>query len=226
MAAPTAVLGVPIGATRGAESRSGAWKVVQALECPVAAAALALLAPVLAMVAAAIFLLSRRSPFVAHRRVGQYGQPLWTLKFRTMWPRGTACSTTPRWIEYIVDETGPREKGSRDPRVTHWFARLCRRFSVDELPQLIHIVSGKMSFVGPRPLTQTELLVHYGERSVEVLQVKPGITGLWQVKGRNRLTYRQRVRFDLFYVRAASTALYLHVLLRTIPCVLTGRDSW
>lgn len=83
-----------------------------------------------------------------------------------------------------------------------------------------------MSLVGPRPLTRSELRSYYGPNANELLEVKPGITGLWQVMGRNRLTYSQRRRLDLFYVRKRSVGLYLAILARTIPRVLTGKDSW
>lgn len=219
-------IGFPAEFTTPAETRSGVWKAVQATERLAALAALVLLLPILVVVAGAILLLSRRAPLVAHLRVGRYGQPLWILKLRTMWPREHPDPWDLRWVDYIVEEPGLQPKACGDPRVTHPFAKLCRRYSIDEIPQLIHVAAGQMSLVGPRPLTRTELLTHYGNQSTEVLQFKPGITGLWQVKGRNRLTYRQRVRLDLFYVRAASAALYLHVLWLTIPCVLRGKDAW
>ncbi len=219
-------VGFPAELTRPAQARTGVWKAVQIAERLAASFALILLLPFLAAVAGTILLLSRRAPFVAHLRVGRYGNPLWILKFRTMWPSEPAAGWDLRWIEHIVEEPGLQQKASGDPRVTHAFAKLCRRYSIDEVPQLIHVAAGQMSLVGPRPLTRTELLTHYGVRSTEVLQIKPGITGLWQVKGRNRLTYRQRARFDLFYVRADSAALYLHVLWLTIPCVLRGKDAW
>jgi len=187
---------------------------------------LAALAPLLVALGAAISILSRNGPLIAHRRIGRYGQSFWVLKFRTMWPAAGIGPARARWIERIVDEEGPRRKARCDPRVTHWLARLCRRFSLDETPQLLHVIAGHMSLVGPRPLTQTELRVYYGAKAAEVLDRKPGLTGLWQVMGRNRLTYRQRRRLDLFYVRKASALLYLMVLARTVPLVVFGKDSW
>ncbi len=121
---------------------------------------------------------------------------------------------------------GPESKGFGDPRVTSRFARFCRRFSIDELPQLINVLRGEMSLVAPRPLTRTELIQHYGFDAAEVLRVKPGITGLWQVAGRNRLTYAERRELDLFLVRNnGSLKLYFTILLRTIPAVLKGQDG-
>jgi lipopolysaccharide/colanic/teichoic acid biosynthesis glycosyltransferase len=171
-----------------------------------------------------IFALSRRTPLVAHQRIGQYGHPFWTLKFRTMWP---APPRKRSWlVERILEEPGPDLKAETDPRVTSWFARFCRRRSIDELPQLFHVVAGEMSLVGPRPLTREELRRHYGAGAPEVLCVKPGITGLWQVAGRSRLTYAQRRRLDLFMVRKRSPRLYFEILRRTVPQVLSGRNAW
>jgi lipopolysaccharide/colanic/teichoic acid biosynthesis glycosyltransferase len=121
----------------------------------------------------------------------------------------------------------PRDrKPADDPRVTSRFARICRRFSIDELPQLMHVVSGTMALVGPRPLTREELDRHYGTDAPEVLSVRPGLTGLWQVLGRSRLTYPQRRRLDLFLVRHDSVALRISILVRTAVQVPAGKDAW
>ena len=109
--------------------------------------------------------------------------------------------------------------------MTSPLALFCRRFSLDELPQLIHVLSGRMRLVGPRPITHEEWNEHYGPLAVEVLSVSPGMTGLWQVVGRNRLTYGQRRRLDLFYARHRGPQLDLLLLLRTPARVLSGRDA-
>lgn len=173
----------------------------------------------------AVRMLSKRSPLIAHRRLGLNGEPFWILKLRTMWDQGPNPQTG-GWVEYLADTEVPVLKGAPDPRVTSRLAELCRRYSVDELPQLLQVVSGKLSLVGPRPLTQPELDSYYGADSSEVLAVRPGLTGLWQVMGRNRLTYAQRRRLDLFLVRKCSLGLYLRILLRTPWRVLSGRDAW
>ncbi len=111
-------------------------------------------------------------------------------------------------------------------RVACRFARWCRRYSIDELPQLLHVLRGEMSLVGPRPITQGELARYYGNDAAEVLELRPGITGLWQSTGRNRLTYRQRRRLDLSLVRRYSLRLYLIILWRTIPRALSGKGAW
>ena len=173
----------------------------------------------------AVRALSGRSPLIAHRRLGLNGEPFWILKLRTMWDKPRR-QTAPGWIEYLSDTDVPVIKCAPDPRVTNRMAAFCRRYSVDELPQLLQVVSGRMCLVGPRPLTSRELDAYYGADCSEVLSVRPGLTGLWQVMGRNRLTYAQRRRLDLFFVRKCGLGLYLRILLRTPGRVLTGRDAW
>jgi lipopolysaccharide/colanic/teichoic acid biosynthesis glycosyltransferase len=189
-----------------------------------AALALGPCLPAISIAGVVIRMLSGRSPLVAHKRVGLNGEQFWMLKLRTMWD-GAASGEGPRLIEFLDAPPVPASKRGRDPRVSSRFAAICRKFSIDELPQLIHIIAGRMSFIGPRPLTPEELETHYGETAREILQVSPGITGLWQVLGRNRLTYPQRRRLDLFFVRKRSFALSAWILLRTPARVLSGRNS-
>jgi lipopolysaccharide/colanic/teichoic acid biosynthesis glycosyltransferase len=203
----------------------GIWNFIRPLERIASVLTLVLLSPLIALTAAAIATLSRRSPLVAHLRVGQFGMPFWTLKFRTMWGEAAGAGRG-GFIEYIVDECGPEYKRSPDPRVSSAFARFCRQFSIDELPQLVNVVRGEMSLVGPRPVTNGELKRHYGTDAAEMLLIKPGITGLWQVMGRSRLSFDRRRELDLFLVRNRSLRLYLTILTRTIPAVLKGKDGW
>ncbi len=203
------------------------WQAVEIGERVGSAVLLAAISPVLGASALAVSLLSRRTPLIAHRRVGWCGSTLWMLKLRTMWVHDSPLPENgPRWIEYIHDDEGPENKRDLDPRVTNCFARFCRRHSLDELPQLWHVISGEMSLVGPRPLTATELDRHYGAAADEILQVKPGLAGLWQVSGRNRLSYAERRNLDLKLVRNRSLRTYLWVLLHAIPEVLRGTNSW
>lgn len=146
------------------------------------------------------------------------------IKLRTMW--GEKARTADRWIERITADSAGDTKDPGDPRVPNWFARFCRRHSIDETPQLWHVIRGEMSLVGPRPVTAEELRRYYGADAEEMLQVKPGLAGLWQISGRNRLTYEERKRLDLEYVRCRSLRMYLKVLLRTIPEVMAGKNSW
>jgi exopolysaccharide production protein ExoY len=196
---------------------------IGAVERLAAVVLLAAVAPALLVCALVIILASRRSPFIAHRRVGWRGETLWMIKLRTMW--GDEGGRSVPWIQRVAEET-PEHKDAGDPRIGNGFARFCRRHSVDEIPQLWHVARGEMSMVGPRPLTPGELDKYYGVEAAELLQVKPGLAGLWQISGRNRLSYRQRKQLDLRYVRERSAAMYLKILLRTMPEVLWGANSW
>ena len=192
-----------------------------------AAVLLVLLSPLVLASGLIVALLSQRSPLIAHRRVGWRGADLWVLKLRSMWGHeGVSAQDRWQWIESIDGPSGPELKQARDPRVPNGFARFLRRHSIDEIPQFWHVVRGEMSLVGPRPMTAIELRDFYGADSEEILQVKPGIAGLWQVSGRNRLTYAQRRELDLKLVRARSMRLYAEVLLRTVGEVCSGSNSW
>ena len=180
--------------------------------------------PVLAASAAAIALMSGRTPLIAHRRVGWRGNPLWMLKLRTMWgPSAGLAGHRTRWVEYIDDEVGPRRKQADDPRVPSRFARFCRRHSIDELPQLWHVIRGEMALVGPRPATESEVHSYYGPDAGTVLAVKPGLAGLWQISGRNRLTNQQRCELDLHFVRHRSLFMYVRIVALTLPELVRGR---
>ncbi len=209
---------------RAAELPSPGWGAITLVERFTAAVMLTVLLPLLAAAGVVIWLLSRRPPLIAHARVGRGGSTMWVLKLRSMWPRN------PKWqrgvVERLRKDSVPELKSPHDPRITSRFAALCRKYSIDELPQLWHVLEGKMSLVGPRPMTADELLEHYGPDAAKVLCVKPGLTGLWQVRGRSKLNYHQRRRLDLFLVRKASARLYLAILLATIPRVLSGKDAW
>jgi len=124
-----------------------------------------------------------------------------------------------------VSNTIPATKNGEDDRITSRFAAWCRKHSIDELPQLYHIVRGEMSFVGPRPITRGELEEHYGPSMETVLSLRPGLTGLWQMMGRSRLTYAKRKRLDLMLARCASPGLYFRILFSSVPKVLRGHDA-
>jgi lipopolysaccharide/colanic/teichoic acid biosynthesis glycosyltransferase len=141
-----------------------------------------------------------------------------------MWRRGARAGRFS--IVEDLPDIPPGLKRKEDERVTSPFAAWCRRYSLDELPQLVHIIRGEMSFVGPRPITRSELDVYYGSYAPEVLSLRPGLTGLWQVMGRNRLTYSQRRRLDILLVRRASPRLFLTILFRTVPCVFRGYGAY
>ena len=183
--------------------------------------------PVLIPAAIVTRILSRRSPFIAHLRIGQNGHLLWVWKLRTMWQRNEPVSA---WeigcVQRIASDPPLDIKPKCDPRITSRFAQFCRRHSIDELPQLFHVLRGQMSLVGPRPLTRAELVRHYAGKADDILALKPGLTGYWQTQGRSRLSYPERVAMDLQLVRDLSVRVYFELLLRTIPELVRGRNSW
>ena len=193
-----------------------------------AAVLLIALSPVILATALLILILSGRCPWIAHRRVGRYGTALWVPKLRTMWECRDRLTPFSRFfsVEYIDDDNGPALKAPEDERVGSRFARFCRRHSLDELPQLLLVLTGRMSLVGPRPVTLGELSLIYGPDAGRVLIAKPGLSGLWQVSGRNRLTLSERRVLDLQSAHNHSWRLYLTILLRTIPEILSGRNTW
>ena len=129
-------------------------------------------------------------------------------------------------MDYIDDQTGPSLKGQDDPRVGSRFERFCRCHWLEELLQFAHVLLGQMSLVGPRPVTASELVEMYGSRGEEIVRVKPGLFGLWQVCGRSRLTARERCRLELACARDRSRASYLRILMRTIPEIFIGESAW
>jgi lipopolysaccharide/colanic/teichoic acid biosynthesis glycosyltransferase len=202
------------------------WVLVNLLERIAATLLLLALLPFFLAVAALVLILSRRSPFVAHRRVGRNGCELWVLKFRTMWDDSGSPLRRHIFVERVSTGSELELKHSTDPRITSRFAALCRKYSVDELPQLWHVLRGDMALIGPRPLTAQELVTFYGSDAGVLLLVRPGLSGLWQVNGRSRLTLEERRRLDLFMLENWSLRLYLQILRATVPCVLSGRNAW
>ncbi len=202
------------------------WKVTGLLERFAACMLLIVVSPVLLLAAVTIMILSRRSPLIMHRRVGHRGRDIWLLKLRTMWPAARAGHCFLPFIEPVSGELAADVKSELDPRVTSRFAAFCRKHSIDEYPQLWQVVKGEIALVGPRPLTAQEIQTYYGDTAIEFLSVKPGLTGLWQVRGRSRLKRTQRTRLDLFMIRRWSLSLYLMILAATVPSVLTGKDAW
>ena len=173
--------------------------------------ALVLLSPVFAIVAV---LIKRDSPgpvFYRGCRVGRNGREFAILKFRTM----KECPESYR---------GPRVTAQDDPRITR-FGRRLRRAKINELPQLWNVLKGEMSLVGPRPFLPEQAKM-YGRVLDLYVQVRPGITGLWQVNGRNRLSFQQRVDCDLAYFESWSLLLDISILVRTPLAVLSQRGAY
>jgi exopolysaccharide production protein ExoY len=160
-----------------------------------------------------------------HRRVGRNGQAFYCLKFRTMVPdadrvlRDLLEGHPELKAEWLRDH-----KLRIDPRITA-VGRFLRRTSLDELPQLWNVVRGQMSMVGPRPVVREELL-RYGRHLNRYLSARPGLTGMWQVMGRNNTDYRRRVVLDVYYIRRRSVTLDLYILLKTTRVVLCGSGAY
>lgn len=188
----------------------------------VAVLLLLLAAPVFAIVALAVLLEDRGPVFFRQERVGANGIPFRMIKFRTM----VVGADTRRAELAALNEVegGTLFKMSRDPRVTRIGATL-RRYSIDELPQLLNVLGGSMSLVGPRPPLPEEVATYAADARRRLL-VRPGMTGLWQVSGRSDLSWEEAVRLDLRYVENWSPALDLTILWKTVGAVLTGRGAY
>jgi exopolysaccharide production protein ExoY len=186
---------------------------------------LILVLPFLMITLIVIMIESPGSPIFVQRRVGRYGSPFGLIKLRTMVPRAED-----RLREYLAQDAALGEEWRRvrklrvDPRVTR-VGRFLRRFSLDEIPQLINVLFGQMSLVGPRPVPAEEGRL-FGASWPLVLSVRPGLTGLWAVSGRSDLSYPERVALEAGYVRACSLHADLRIIARTIPWVLQGRGSY
>jgi lipopolysaccharide/colanic/teichoic acid biosynthesis glycosyltransferase len=160
--------------------------------------------------------------FFRQERIGQDGRPFHMVKFRTMVPDAD------RSLHALLAERGeeftPLYKPDDDPRITP-IGRVMRRYSLDELPQLVNVFRGEMSLVGPRPQIDAEVAL-YDNAASRRLIAKPGMTGLWQVSGRSRLSWEQSVRLDLYYLENWSMAVDLVILLRTVRAVVRpGADT-
>lgn len=185
------------------------------------AAALVLLAPLLLAVAVAIKVTSRGPVFFTQARVGRSGEVFNFVKFRSM--RTNAAYEKPQLRE-LNEKDGPIFKIRNDPRITS-VGRWIRKLSIDELPQLAHVLSGKMSLVGPRPHLPEEVAA-YDARAYRRLSVKPGITCIWQVSGRADLDFDTWIDLDLEYIDQWSLGLDLALLVRTVPAVLGGKGAY
>ena len=186
-------------------------------------AVLGLGSPVLLFLALLVKLSSPGPVFYVQRRVGRGYQRFGCIKFRTMRPDADAVLAKVLEEDPALRAEYERDfKLKRDPRITS-IGRFLRRSSLDELPQFLNVLRGEMSVVGPRPIVDKEL-VRYGDYMDEVASVRPGLTGLWQVSGRNNLSYKKRVKLDLAYARGRSFRLDLAIILRTFGVLLLPMD--
>lgn len=199
--------------------------IKRSIDITLASIGILLGAPILLTIALLVKLGSKGPVFYGHTRIGVKGRRFSAWKYRTMYINGDELLRERlREDQAAKAEWQEDQKLRDDPRVTP-IGRFLRKWSLDELPQIWNVLCGDMSLVGPRPIVNSEA-VRYGESFDLYKSVKPGITGLWQVSGRNDTTYEERVRFDSYYVRNWSPWLDLHILARTAKVVLTGQGAY
>jgi exopolysaccharide production protein ExoY len=210
-----------------AASHGSAWDraVKRAMDIVGSVVLLVLLLPVALLIALAIAVESRGPVVFVQKRAGRGGKPFSLVKFRTMVRNGDAALAE----ALANDEELRREweqwrKLRHDPRVTR-VGRFLRRFSLDELPQILNVLIGNMSLVGPRPVMEDELR-YFGDLADAVLAVRPGLTGRWAVSGRSEVSYAERVELEYDYATTWSPLGDIGILLRTIPAVFRGHGAY
>lgn len=190
----------------------------------IALTTLILMAPIMALIALLIYLTMGGPIFFSQQRIGYNRKAFRCLKFRSM-----VTNADERLAALLAQDPeaahswATTQKLKHDPRVT-WLGHLLRKSSLDELPQLINILRGEMSCIGPRPIIQEEL-ERYGPHARDYAMAKPGLTGLWQVNGRSNTSYDHRVECDRYYVNNWSLALDFNILFRTVPAVLKFNET-
>lgn len=216
-----------IPSPRFGRRRSGGARPIgtpRAFDLTIALLALIFLLPLLTIISLSIRLFDRGPILFSHQRLGKGGVPFGCLKFRTM-----VTDADVRLAHLLQHDLAAREewnisqKLTHDPRVTP-LGRFLRASSLDELPQLVNVLRGEMSLVGPRPIVAAER-PFYGRRFKAYAAVRPGISGLWQISGRSNTSYRRRVACDVVYCRRRGLVTDLTVLVMTIPAVLSARGA-
>ncbi len=216
---------VPGGTRQGLRKLSADNLLTEAMNMSLALVALLVLAPVMLAVAFAVFAQDGGPVLFAHRRIGRGGRYFYCLKFRSM-----AVDAEQRLADLLANDPVARAEWERDhklrkdPRVTR-LGEFLRKSSLDELPQLFNVLRGEMSLVGPRPIVDAEV-PKYGRRFESYCAVKPGITGLWQVSGRNDTSYRARVAMDCVYARQRNVLMDGRIIAATVPAVLMRKGSY
>ena len=181
--------------------------------------------PLMLLIALAVYVANPGPILFKQKRVGRYGRMFYCYKFRTM-----ATDAEARLEAVLASDPAARAEWERDhklkndPRIVG-IGRFLRKSSLDELPQIFNVFKGEMSLVGPRPIVAAEKL-KYGRYISYYCAVRPGITGLWQINGRNDVSYRRRVAFDVIYAKKSKTVDYIRILLMTVPSVLASRGSY
>ncbi len=179
--------------------------------------------PLFLIISLLIKLSSRGPIFFFQERIGKNNIPFKCIKFRTMYPEAKdILQNLLKRDSKLKREFEETHKIKNDPRITK-IGKLLRKTSLDELPQLINVLRNEMSIIGPRPIVKDEKK-KYGKNLKKVLSIKPGLTGLWQVSGRNNLTYKKRVMLDLNYVKNYNLLMDIRILIRTFGVILFPLD--
>lgn len=195
------------------------------LDISVAIIALIMLSPLFIVISLLVKLSDGGPVFYSHKRIGLTGSTFGCLKFRSM-----SVNAAARLNEVLKTDPAARDEWEKsrklkvDPRIT-FIGNILRRSSIDELPQLINVLRGEMSLVGPRPITAEEL-PRYGEHISAYLSSRPGLTGHWQISGRSDVSYEHRVSLDLYYITNWSLWLDVTILVKTIPALLSQKGSY
>jgi len=213
--------GVPLVGVREVSMNKSALLIKRIIDVAGAAVGLALATPLLFLIALAVRLDSPGPIIFRQPRVGLGGRIFWMYKFRSMHEDAGEEQET---LVHMNEAKGPIFKIRRDPRLTR-VGRFLRRTSLDELPQLVNVMRGEMSLVGPRPNLPSEV-EEYQEWHKKRLEVLPGMTGLWQVSGRSHLSFAEMVLLDIYYIDHWSLWLDIKILMRTIPKVLFGEGAY
>jgi exopolysaccharide production protein ExoY len=209
-------------------SKAGAAKtslIVKFLDILISTLAIIFLSPALICVAILVYAQDRGPVIFRQPRIGLNGKFFYCLKFRSM--RTDSAQILERILRtdpVLREEWESTQKFRHDPRITK-VGHFIRKTSLDELPQLLNVLRGEMSLVGPRPIVQSEI-EKYGRSFKAYTSVLPGITGLWQVSGRSNINYRRRVALDRMFAKKTSLGLYLGILIKTIPAVLLQKGSY
>lgn len=215
------VSGIPFISVTGVSLSPLALGTKRAFDLVLGAAIILVGTPLWMVIAGLIKATSPGPALYSQERVGRSGNPFRMYKFRSM---ADHADERLRGLRVVNEADGPLFKLHEDPRVTR-IGKWMRKFSIDEFPQLINVMKGEMSLVGPRPPLPHET-IQYTQQDWRRLEAPPGMTGLWQVSGRSKLTFREMVRLDVFYIDNWSVGLDLALLVRTVPAVLFARGAY
>jgi exopolysaccharide production protein ExoY len=188
--------------------------------------ALVVMSPLMLVLSLLIKITSRGPLIYSHKRLGRGGRPFSCYKFRTMYADADQrikelLKSTPE----VKEEWEKSFKLKNDPRVTP-FGHFLRRTSLDEFPQFYNVLIGDLSVVGPRPIVEEEANKFYREKALEILSIRPGLTGLWQVSGRSSTSYSERISMDLTYLKTRSLGLDLKLIAKTIPAMISSKGAY